>query len=94
MLHSETNLRRATERVHHQTESALTLLDWLDVEGLIALSVTIEHERRPLVSIGLSPKCTWLKTHHKAYVHSRSPNVVTWRCDLMGCRVQWLEGGH
>ncbi len=89
-------IRRTTERIHLATSAALVMLSWLEAEGFDVLGLSIEPERKPIVNIALSSKCQWLKTKHRAYVHRIDGGVHarTWRADIMGCRVQWIEGGN
>jgi hypothetical protein len=88
------SLQRAARRIHSGADAALQLLTWLESEGFIAKELSIEAERKPEVIINLNSKCEWLKTKYGAYMHSRTAAGATWRCEMFGCRVVWMERGH
>lgn len=91
---TDNTLRRHAERVRRGASEALAALDWLEVEGFLPMGINIQSERRPVIFITLSSKCAWLKDKHNAYVHSRQPGLVIWRANILGCRVEWTEGGN
>lgn len=74
-------------------------LEWLLSEGFEVTSINVDVERRcPVIAIKTIGKCGWLKAeyHGAPYIIApgRCGRSITYRAHLMGCRVQWIEGGH
>jgi hypothetical protein len=85
-------------RMVETVKKAIPLLDFLAAEKFQILHVEITKGNRVIVHIANGSKCQWLKSKHGAYNYKRSSSScgpeLTWRCDMHGCRVQWVERGH
>lgn len=91
--------RMHVTRVYEATKATMGLLDFLDEQQIEILAIDIQGERRtPLVHIANSSKCSMFKESYKAYCMGQRKGLfgleTIWRCDLLGCRVQWTERGH
>jgi hypothetical protein len=86
---------REIERIKHHAQLASKAINWLVVEGFTPLEIVVQCERRaPVVRIALSTRCGWLKREYMAYKHEITATHVTWRANVMGVRVQWIERGN
>jgi hypothetical protein len=90
----QARLKGRAEKLHAATQRLTELMDWLISQGFHPTSFHVELERRPIIQIAISGKCQVLKSKHKAYMHERTNLFTTWRCEMNGCRVQWVETGH
>jgi hypothetical protein len=91
--------RTHIKRVYDAAKKTLELLAFLDAEDFKVLGMEISgHRSKPIVHIQNVSRCGWLKSKHNAYTFGQRPGPygaeIIWRCDLLDCRVQWVERGH
>lgn len=78
---------------------AIHILEWLLAEGFEPTCVTVDVARRyPVVTVKTIGKCELLKKEHHGAPHIIKPGrfgrTTTFRASIMGCAVEWTEGGH
>lgn len=94
-INTESSTARRAEQIKTDAERCLKAINWLVSEGFTPLEIIVQQERRaPTVRIALSTRCAWLKKEFIAYKHEITSTHVTWRCNVMGVRVQWIERGN
>jgi len=86
---------REVERIKHHAATAQKAIEWLFAEKFEPMEILVQQERRaPIIRIALSPRCEWLKKEFIAFKHEITATHVTWRANVMGVRVQWVEKGN
>lgn len=72
--------------------------EWLKDNGFTLTLVEIGEHAQPLIRIQTGGKCNLLKERHNAVCYGfrgdQGGRVNTWRADVLGCRVEWIERGH
>jgi hypothetical protein len=78
---------------------AIKAVEWLITEGFEIIGVNVDAERRcPVISIKTIGKCNWLRKNYDGAPYTIQPGrygrTTTYRAPVMGCKVEWTEGGH
>lgn len=98
-LNSSPKVKRHLMLMRLGAEQSIKALEWLHTEGFEVTGVNIDIERRcPILTIKTVGKCEWLKQECQGAPHTIQPGhlgrMTTYRASVLGCKVEWTEGGH
>lgn len=80
------------------TEAYIRCIDWLMVKGFVLTKVEIGDHALPVIHIQTGGLCNLFKERYNAVCYGfrgeHGVRVDTWRAEVFGCRVEWVERGH
>lgn len=90
-----THVQRAIERMREDIDKACECVRWLIAQGFQPTHVDAGETAKPIVWIEPKQSCMKLKHDHDAHYYKTEGMAgmrrETWRAEIMGCHVQWLE---
>ena len=90
-----THIQNAIDRMRNDINLASACVRWLIGQGYIPTHVDAGESNKPIVWIEPKPYCKRLKHECGAHYYKVEGmpgfEVRTWRADVLGCYVQWLE---
>jgi len=91
--------RDQNAHISASTDNYVRCIDWLMVKGFTITHAQIGGDHAlPVIHIQTGGLCNLFKERYNAVCYGfrgeQGVRVDTWRAEVLGCRIEWIERGH